>query len=382
VPPQPELEPLDFPAIDGFGRDDLAQAFEVFRRSADRLSLDGAALRPARPASAGLLAAGRAALAAGARNDGCADAADFFKAWFQPFRVVGQGFGQGLGQGLGQGFVTAYYEPEIEARRIPNRDFCAPVLARPPDLVTLNEQPLIGEDGAALTSARMRKGGGLAPYPDRRAIEDDPAFARGEPLAYVRDCVELFSMQVQGSARLRFPDGDAALLTYDGRNGHPYTSIGRLLVERGVVSARAMSLETLKAAVRAMGQGPGEAGRLLMQENRSYVFFRLDMSPERLSGPIGGQGCVLTPMRSIAVDRAIWSYGLPFWISTRIPWEGESATRFERLMIAQDTGSAILGPARADLYFGVGARAGALAGGVRHGAEVIVLLPRDAAGAP
>jgi membrane-bound lytic murein transglycosylase A len=192
----------------------------------------------------------------------------------------------------------------------------------------------------------------------------------------------LFSMQVQGSARLRFPDGAAALLTYDGRNGHPYASIGRLLVERGVVSAQAMSLETLKAAVRAMGQGQGEAGRLLMQENRSYVFFRLDMSPERRSGPIGGQGCVLTPMRSIAVDRALWSYGLPFWISSRLPWEGKAATRFERLMIAQDTGSAILGPARADLYFGVGARAGALAGRVRHGADVVVFLPRGAAGAP
>ncbi|HEY8070881.1 MAG TPA: MltA domain-containing protein, partial [Methylocystis sp.] len=184
-----------------------------------------------------------------------------------------------------------------------------------------------------------------------------------------------------GSARLRFPDGSAVALTYDGRNGHPYTSVGRLLIERGFVSEALMSLGVLKQRLRDLGLGPGQTGRLLVQENKSYVFFRIDASPTRALGPIGGQGCALTPLRSIAVDRGLWSYGLPFWISARIPWRGERADPFARLMIAQDTGSAILGESRADIYFGSGASAGALAGGVRHGADLVVLLPREP-GAP
>jgi membrane-bound lytic murein transglycosylase A len=113
-----------------------------------------------------------------------------------------------------------------------------------------------------------------------------------------------------------------------------------------------------------------------MHENLSYVFFRIDDSDDRRRGPIGGEGCALTPLRSIAVDRSIWSYGLPFWIATRVPWESEAETGFQRLMIAQDTGSAILGAARADLFFGAGDLAGARAGRVRHDADFTVLLPR------
>jgi len=113
-----------------------------------------------------------------------------------------------------------------------------------------------------------------------------------------------------------------------------------------------------------------------MQENESYVFFRLDDSPERALGPIGGAGLALAPLRSIAVDRSIWCYGLPFWIEARIPWRSADAESFARLMIAQDTGSAILGEARADLYFGSGEKAGALAGGIRHVARFFALLPK------
>ncbi len=182
---------------------------------------------------------------------------------------------------------------------------------------------------------------------------------------------------MQGSARLRFPDGESARLTYDGRNGHSYTSIGRLAIARGLIPEAQMSLATLKATLRAMGLRPGEAGRRLMQENKSYIFFRHDDRPQRVSGPIGGQGCALTPLRSIAVDRARWSYGLPFFISGRLPWTSGEASAFARLMIAQDTGSAILGEARADVYFGSGDRAGELAGGLRHPADFFVLAPRE-----
>ncbi len=275
--------------------------------------------------------------------------------------------------------MTAYYEPEIEARLAPEPGFETPLLSRPPDLVTLNAEPLQISEGEALTSARQLPDGALVPYPPRREIEDEGAATGSVAVAYVRDAVERFLVQVQGSVRLRLADGATIPLTYDGRNGWPYTSIGRLMIERGLVPEGEMSLERLKATLREMGLGPNQPGRRLMQENRSYVFFRRDDSEDRRLGPIGGERVALTPLRSIAVDRGIWSYGLPFWIAAHVPWEGDAETRFGRLMIAQDTGSAILGASRADLFFGAGARAGSLAGRVRHEADFIVLLPAEGA---
>ncbi|HYA80291.1 MAG TPA: murein transglycosylase A, partial [Methylocystis sp.] len=315
----------DFSDLSGVERDDLDASLEVFRNSARIIVSRTFEQRPACEPAAALVAAAEAALS----SDG--DGAAFFRRWFHPIRL------------RGPGFLTGYYEVEVEARREPDAEFSTPILARPDDLVTLNDAPLGRADGAALTSARRRADGALEPYPERRAIEDEEYAGKPRPIAYLRDRVELFLIQVQGSARLRFPDGSLAALTYDGRNGHPYTSIGRLMIARGLVSEEDMSLARLKATLREMGLGPGGRGRELMQENKSYVFFRFDLNPERRQGPIGGQGCALTPLRSIAVDRTRWSYGLPFFICGRIPWEGGAPSPFARLMIAQDTGSAILG---------------------------------------
>ncbi len=359
--PPGDLTPLAFEDIPGFAADDLAAAFAVFRRSAERILGSDPEQRPACPPSPALRAAARAAL-----EEASPDGARFFRRWFRPFRLSQRGF------------VTAYYEPETPARRAPEPGFETPVLARPADLVTLNETPLRLPDGLILTAARRMPDGALAD-PSKRAATSNSAnvFHGAAPIAYLRDAVDLFLIQVQGSARLRLPGGETLALTYDGRNGWPYTSIGRLLIESGALSDQDMSLERLKATLREMGAGPGQPGRRLMHENRSYVFFRIDASPDRRSGPIGGGGCALTPLRSIAVDRSIWSYGLPFWIAASIPWEGDAPTRFERLMIAQDTGSAILGAARADLFFGAGDRAGSRAGRVRHAADFIVLAPTE-----
>lgn len=348
-------DPVSFENLDGFQADDPGAAFAAFRRSAERILETTAEQRPARPPSLALVAACRAAL------DGAPDPREFFTRRFVPQRL------------RAPGFLTGYYEVEVEARRLPEPGFETPILARPKDLVTLNEAPLAGD----LAAARRRADGLLEPYPERRDIEDGPARDCAPPLAFLRDRVELFLLQVQGSARLRFPDASSAGLTYAGRNGHPYTSIGRLTIARGLVAEADMSLETLKKTLRDMGLGPGEAGRRLMQENKSYVFFQIDETPQRAFGPIGGQGCALTPLRSIAIDRNLWSYGLPFWIAGQIPWEDDAPSRFARLTIAQDTGSAILGAARADLYFGSGVEAGARAGRIRHTAEFFVLAPKD-----
>ncbi len=273
------------------------------------------------------------------------------------------------------GFLTGYYEPVTDGSLTASAQFSEPVLSRPSDLVTLTPQTAPDGFPPGLAGARRRAGGSLEPYPARAAIENGTA-ADARPLLFVRDGIEHFMIQVQGSARINLPDGKQLRLTYAGRNGQPYTSIGKLMVERGHVASADLSLDRLKSWVRENGQKPGQAGRLLMQENKSFIFFKIDDTLPGHAGPVGAASIPLTPLRSIAVDRTLWAYGLPMWIDAHIPWRNMEAEPFRRLMIAQDTGSAILGAARADLFFGSGAQAGRLAGGIRHSGRMFVLLPK------
>jgi membrane-bound lytic murein transglycosylase A len=352
------LEPVAFEALAGFDEDDLLGAFRVFAKSARAIVEGAAPLRAARLAGEGLRRAAREALAAPLRD---ADAARrFLTTHFRPFRVR---------PGSGHGFLTGYYEPWVCGSVVPTADFTAPILARPTDLVTLAVGAARFDPEA--TAARRLGDGGLAPYPDRAAIEAEAL----NPILWLADPVEVFLIQVQGSARVELTDGRRVRLVYDGRNGLPYTSIGRLLIESGEIAESEMSLARLKSWLRANGSAPGGRARALMQRNRSYVFFRLEEGFDRTEGPTGGAAIPLTPLRSIAVDRSIWPYGTPFWIDAWLPWQGEAPTAFRRMTIAGDTGSAILGPARADIFFGGGDDAGARAGAIRHPADFVVLLP-------
>lgn len=366
------LEPVGFDAIAGFRDDDLLAAFATFRASCEAIVAQTPELRRGKPASAGLRALCSEALAT--RLDDNAAAARFFEARFAPHRIIAS-----TTEGVEtRGFLTGYYEPIVEASRVRTREFPTPVLPRPDDLVTLDP----GEGQGALTGlggARRTPDGALEPYSDREAIEKGALADKAPPVAWLRDPVERFIIQVQGSARLRFADGGGARLTYSGRNGLPYTSIGKILVEEGHMLAERMSLAALKRWLREHGQEEGSEGAALMRRNKSFVFFRLDALTDPARGPVGAAGLPLTPLRSIAVDRALWSYGLPFWIAAEIPWRGPTPSLFSRLMIAQDTGSAIVGPARADLFFGSGDEAGARAGDIRHAGDFIVLLPRAGA---
>jgi membrane-bound lytic murein transglycosylase A len=352
------LGAASFDALAGFEADDALSAFRTFLSTARALELDAAPLRAGLAPSAALRAAARAALAEPPRD--AETARRFFLAHFRPFRV-----------GAGPDFLTGYYEPWARGSMVATPKFSAPVLARPADLVSFAPgRPPPGFD-STLAAARRSSDGTLSPYPDRAAIE-----TRGDdPLLWLADPVEVFLIQVQGSARVELEDGRVVRLVYDGRNGQPYTSIGRTLIEAGEIPEREMSLARLKSWLREHGLRPGERGRELMWRNRSYVFFRVEENLDPEAGPIGGAGVPLTPLRSIAVDRSLWSYGLPFWISADLPWEGDAPTPFRRLMIAQDTGSAILGAARADLFFGGGDLAGTRAGAIRHHADFTVLLP-------
>jgi membrane-bound lytic murein transglycosylase A len=350
------LEPLDFENLAGWSDDDHQAAFRAFVRSAQAFAASRASPRPAQAAPPELVANARAALCGIATAE--RDARRFFETRFRPFRVVPEN---------GGGFLTGYYEPCVPASTIETEAFRWPLLARPADLVTFGvDPPPVGlPDG--VSGARRLSDGSFVPYADRTAIEAE----RRDPIVWVRDTVEAFLIQVQGSAQVEFPDRRRARLAYDGRNGLPYTSIGKILIETGEIAERDMSLASLKAWLRR----DRERGLALMRRNRSFVFFKLidDFDPEL--GPLAGAGVPLTPLRSIAVDRTIWAYGLPFWIEAELPWADETPRPFRRLMIAQDTGSAIVGAARADLYFGSGEVAGARAGAIRHRARFTVLLP-------
>ncbi len=358
----PRLRPVPFDDLAGFESDDGLAAFAAFVRSARALCDGAAPTRPARAPSPRLVAIAREAL--GAEIRGAADARRFFAARFQAFRVD-------LPEADGKGFLTGYYEPLVKGSPTRTAEFTAPILARPRDLVAFPLGAAPAGFDPALTGAQRLSDGTLRPYPDRATIEAQG----GRALLWLADPVEVFLVQVQGSARVALPDGREVRLAYDGRNGQPYTSIGRLLIEAAEIPEREMSLARLKSWLRENGLEPGDRGRALMQRNRSYVFFKIEEEFDPSQGPIGGAGIPLTPLRSIAVDRSIWAYGTPFWIEAELPWDGEAASPLRRLMIAQDTGSAILGAARADIYFGGGDAAGARAGAIRHRGQFTALLP-------
>jgi membrane-bound lytic murein transglycosylase A len=321
-----------------------------------------APLRVGLPPSAALLAAAEAA--ARLRDLSSEAARAFFTGHFRPHRIV-----------AGPAFFTGYFEPVVDGSLTRSAEFSAPILSRPADLMTLPaDQPLASPDGP-LQAALRAPDGSLAPCPARAPIEAGALAGSVTPVVWLRDPVEVFIIQVQGSARVRLPDGRMFRLSYAGRNGWPYTSIGRILVEEAHIPAAEMSLARLKEWIRENGQEVGQAGRALMQRNRSYVFFQAEEMFGDAPGPTGAQGVSLTPWRSLAVDRALWAYGLPFWIDAELPWHEPTPTPFRRLMIAQDTGSAIVGPKRADIYVGSGDEAGRIAGGFRHQGEMVVLLP-------
>ncbi len=357
----PRLEPLDFDALAGFGDDDFLAAFRCFERSARALAEGLSSLRPARPPSNDLVSAAHEALSA--RVVDAAQARRFFETRFRPSRVIPEP--------PAAGFLTGYYEPCVPGSLAETGAFRWPILARPDDLFTFAPDAAPPGFPEGVSGGRRLSNGSLVPYDDREAIES----GRQRPIVWVRDAVEAYLIQVQGSAQVVFPDGRRARLAYDGRNGLPYVSIGRILIESGEIAESAMSLASLKAWLRAAGVSEGEPGLSLMRRNLSFVFFRLVLDFDAEFGPEGGAGVALTPLRSIAVDRSLWSYGLPFWIEAELPWMDAASRPFRRLMIAQDTGSAIVGPARADLFFGGGDAAGARAGAVRHSGDFTVLLP-------
>ena len=353
------LEPLSFADLPGWAEARLAAPFAAFRRNAARHAAHPPKTRALGIDGAALAAVCAEALTLPATLDEAAARA-FFETRFRPARV----------HAPGGGFLTGYYEPELTASRRPDPAFPVPLLARPDDLVDVDDAtrpPTLPSD---YRFAR-RTAAGLEPYPDRAAIEDGALAGRGLELAWLADPVDAFFCHVQGSVRLRLVDGGILRLAYAAKAGHPYTSIGRLLIERGLVAAEAMTLERLRAWLH---DHPGE-GRALMRENRSYVFFREQDDLDPTLGAVAAAGVQITPGVSLAVDRTLHTFGTPIFLAADLPMaEGAAPAPIRRLMLADDTGSAIVGAARGDVFFGLGAEAGRAAGRIRHVPDAFVVL--------
>nr|WP_207625302.1 MULTISPECIES: murein transglycosylase A [unclassified Methylobacterium] len=369
VPPQgaPQvpgavLEPVALKALPGWREDDGAAALDTFRRTCAGTGPNPPQV-PAVTGSPADLAAACAAAAAVKPED----AKKFFEARFSAYRIVRPASGTEPERRVG--FLTGYFEPELTGSLTPGPGYTAPVLARPDDLVSLAP----GETAPGLDPiyrAGRRTETGLVPYPDRAAIEDGALGERTRSLLWLRDSVDLFVLQVQGSGRVRLPDGLGMRVLYDGKNGQPYTSIGKLLVAEGHLPINGLSLERWTTWLRA---NPDHARRL-MRMNASYIFFRTEPVTDPALGPPGAAGVPLSPGRSMAVDGNLWRYGLPFWLEGKLPGQ----TGRGHLVVAADTGSAIVGPARGDLYVGTGAAAGRAAGDLHDRMGFVVLLPKPA----
>lgn len=282
----------------------------------------------------------------------------FFETSFTPYQVVNT-------DGSDSGLVTGYYEPLLNGSRTRSARFRYPVYSVPDDLLVID----MGDVYPDLKNMRLRgrlEGRRVIPYFDRAKIEGGSAPVAGREIAWVDDPVELFFLQIQGSGRIKLDGGETIRLGYADQNGHPYRSLGRLLVDRGELPLEKASMQGIKAWAK---QNPDKLQDAL-NYNASYVFFR--EMPAELPGPVGALGVALTARRSIAVDARYIPLGAPVFLSTTMP---NSREPLNRLMLAQDTGGAIRGAVRADFFWGFGDEAAALAGRMRQSGKMWVLLP-------
>ena len=338
VAPPPDklvLRPVDFAALPGWSGDAHAALLPVLLRSC----ANHARQPPEQPL--GLLPSragdwtGPCVLAALLPPGDDAAARGFFESSFQPFEVLNNDRAEGL--------FTGYYEPELRGSRQCRAPYTVPLYRLPPELAVRDKPP----------------------FPDRAAIDSGALNGRGLELVCVDDAVDAFFLHIQGSGRVSLAEGGVLRLNVAGQNGHPYVAIGREMLKDGLLAEGKVSMQTIRAWLAANPQAaPG-----IMARNPSYVFFReVALAPE--DGPLGAEGVPLAPARSLAVDRRFLAYGVPLWLDVDSP-----IGRLQRLVMAQDTGGAIRGPVRGDLFWGWGSAAGDIAGRMAHRGRYWLLLP-------
>jgi membrane-bound lytic murein transglycosylase A len=361
--------PVTYADLPGWAEDDHLAAFRTFLVSCERVlsrardRAETADRKGPQPPPAGLVLACEQATRRGDQITSEAAARAFFEASFTPSAVVKKGQ---------TGLVTGYYEPVLLGSRTPEGPYQTPIYRRPPDLVNVVDDTRRGAlKPGALTHVR-KTSSGTEPYFTRAQIEGGALKGKGLELLYLTDSVDVFFMQIQGSGRIKLTDGTTVRVHYDGKNGHPYSSIGRYLIEKAIVAADRMSMPALAAWLRA----DPERGRQVMWQNSSYVFFR--EIKDDVGSPLGAMRVPLTPQRSLAIDPAYHALGTPIYVSAPTMKHVPNAAPFNRLMVGQDVGSAIRGAERGDIFFGSGDTAAKLAGSTQHPGRFFVLLPNGA----
>ncbi|MGQ0580018.1 MAG: murein transglycosylase A [Betaproteobacteria bacterium] len=345
-PRQQTFQAAEWSSLPDWGADKLAEAWPALQLSCGSLKSQ---------------AEWQSACAAAAQIPGEDPAAvrRFFESSFVPYTVHNA-------DGSAEGLVTGYFEPLLRGSRTPSKTYRYPLYAVPDDLLVID----LVDAQPSLKGVRLRgrlQGNKVVPYYTRAEIERGEAAVRGREILWVDDAVELFFLQVQGSGRVKMPGGEVVRVGFAEHNGHPYQSIGRLLVERGELPQDKASMQGIKQ----WGKQNPDLLPLLLQQNPAYVFFR--EMPSSSPGPVGALGVALTPGRSIAVDSSIVPLGAPVYLSSTWPL---SAQPLNRLVLAQDSGSAIKGAVRADFFWGFGDEAGQIAGRMRQSGRMWVLYPR------
>lgn len=352
------FQPVKFSEIPGWSADSTADSLQALRRSCARLLKS-----PPKRQMTDKAVGGRvgdwipACRAIPPDNVDDAGARHYFEAWFRPHRVRAGDQAEGL--------FTGYFEPGLRGSRSATDVYNVPIYKRPSDLilVTLGDwrEKFRGERIAGRTV-----NGRLKPYHSRAEIEAGALTGKAEKLVWVDDPVAAFFLHIQGSGRISLSDGGVARVGYDGHNGHVYRAIGRDLIEEGAIAKKDISLQSIRAWLTANPDRMTE----MMNRNPSYIFFR----EIKGDGPIGAQGVALTPGRSLAVDPKFLPLGAPIWLDADYPDEAGQPLR--RLMVAQDTGGAIRGVVRGDVFWGHGKVARALAGPMKAPGRVFLLLPK------
>jgi membrane-bound lytic murein transglycosylase A len=354
-----QLVKTNYAALPGWGQDDVGAALDALQQScsiiqkraptktmqANNIGGTAASWKPA------CQALGQLAMPTDSNT-----ARQFMQTWFDPYQITTPNGDTGL--------FTGYYEASLRGSLTPQGPYTVPLYQRPPDLVTVE----LGQFRSSLQGERVAgrvTGGALQPYSDRQAIVNGALRNKNLELLWVDNPIDAFFLQIQGSGRIILPDTRVIRLGYDGQNGYSYTAIGAELIKRGELTKEDVNMASIRQWLIAHpDQAPG-----VMNVNKSYVFFKvLDQDQ-----PLGGSGVPLTPERSLAVDPRFIPYGAPVWLATTDPLQNKP---LQRLLIAQDTGGAIRGPVRGDVFWGYGQQAEAYAGSMKQRGQAWLLLPK------
>ena len=333
--------------LDGFKQDDLSKAWPAWLNSCSSLKFKAQWQVPC-----------EAALALNKPTQYALQT--YFKKFFTPYLATNADTSE-------EGLITGYYQPILKGSRTPTVQYRYPLYAKPDDLLTIEVSAVHPE----LANKRVRgrlQGNKVIPYYSRAEIEQTPSPLKGKELFWVDDVIDAFFLQVQGSGIIKLENGEQVAIGYADQNGQSYNSIGRLLVERGQLSADKASMQGIKDWAKNNIDQLAE----LLNSNPSYVFFK--EMPSGLAGPLGALGVPILGERSVAIDPRFIPLGAPLFLSTTQP---NSPMPLKRMMLAQDTGGAIKGQVRADFYWGTGVDAGRKAGAMKQKGKIWVLLPKD-----